>query len=691
MAVLIVNTADDTVDTDDNKTSLREAVADAATMGKPVEIRFDTSVFYSESGTKALELTKTLTIEKNADIVIDGSLVYSGALSNLSIIGSDLHETMLEIEAGAKVVMRDLQMRGANGAIQPVVAADGEAGHDGVTGANGVSGENGNGSEPSNDNQAGTPGADGSDAPEDAEDGTLAVGAIVNRGTLTLERVDLRSFGAVGGNGGAGGEGGRGGQGGSGSDETEAHTGMDGADGGHSGDSAKGGNGGGAVAGIFNVGALLLRDTSFVGLSATGGDGGRGGDGVAGGLGGNYGHDTPWLPFDAAFAGDGGDGGDGGNGGAGGLAVGAIWNLGTVTFGSIQAGPAGSETEAGLGGVGGSFGRGGVGGIENYSTLSTGPNYGADGLDGSDGTDGDDGTASDFVGTAPELGNNFYVDSAATLYSDSSGTDGRIVWISLRQLGDTSGSASVDWTLTAGEGFDGADIAGGYDPNGELIEAGTLPLGGTVDMSGIGSKGFYLWLADDGRAEGIETFTVTLTDAVGGSLGYSRSIAFAITDSAVADTRFGNDEANRLSGSARNDTLDGGAGNDTLKGKAGNDVLIGGKGEDALYGGGGKDVFIFHADHSAASRQRADTIQDFKASRGDRIDLTHIDANSAIQGHQGFDFIGRDRFSRTEGELRYEKSGKNTYIQGDIDGDGKADLTIHLSADVTLKDAFFLL
>ena len=71
-----------------------------------------------------------------------------------------------------------------------------------------------------------------------------------------------------------------------------------------------------------------------------------------------------------------------------------------------------------------------------------------------------------------------------------------------------------------------------------------------------------------------------------------------------------------LRGSDFNDTLIGDANDNTLEGGAGADRLNGGPGNDTLTGGPGPDTFIF------APGNGADTITDFSAAEGDRIDLS---------------------------------------------------------------------
>jgi Ca2+-binding RTX toxin-like protein len=173
------------------------------------------------------------------------------------------------------------------------------------------------------------------------------------------------------------------------------------------------------------------------------------------------------------------------------------------------------------------------------------------------------------------------------------------------------------------------------------------------------------------------SFDITLT-ATEGEEVTQRSFTIDITD--VAET---------VRGSSGNDRLKGDATPDVLKGGAGNDRLIGGGGADRLSGGGGADTFVFTGlGHSTPDA--FDVITDFKGRRGDIIDLSGIDADTGRSGNQSFDFIGRDGFSGTAGELRFEKSNGRTVIEGDVDGDGEADFVLHLLGGVNLKEEFFI-
>lgn len=158
------------------------------------------------------------------------------------------------------------------------------------------------------------------------------------------------------------------------------------------------------------------------------------------------------------------------------------------------------------------------------------------------------------------------------------------------------------------------------------------------------------------------------------------------------DTLYGYNGNDTMSGGNGVDKLYGGAGNDTLKGDAGNDRLEGGAGADKLYGGAGADTFVFLSvkDSTVAASGR-DTIFDFSQKENDRINLKVIDADTTLANDQAFTFIGSKAFSKDAGELRYVKTGGDTYIQGDINGDGKADFMIGVDASINFTKADFIL
>lgn len=159
--------------------------------------------------------------------------------------------------------------------------------------------------------------------------------------------------------------------------------------------------------------------------------------------------------------------------------------------------------------------------------------------------------------------------------------------------------------------------------------------------------------------------------------------------------KLGTGETLTFDGSAERDgffSLFGGAGADSLKGGAGSDLLYGGHGADLLRGNGGADTFRYQATGESTALAR-DTIEGFAAGI-DKIDLGRIDANSANgPGNDAFAFIGAEAFGGVAGQLRVVQNGATWLVEGDVDGDGKADLVIEVSTDgtqpLTANDFFF--
>ncbi|MGH6735503.1 MAG: S8 family serine peptidase [Methyloceanibacter sp.] len=157
------------------------------------------------------------------------------------------------------------------------------------------------------------------------------------------------------------------------------------------------------------------------------------------------------------------------------------------------------------------------------------------------------------------------------------------------------------------------------------------------------------------------------------------SIENLIGSATGADTFTGNGFANILSGLG---------GNDTLRGGAGNDVLTGGLGRDTLFGDADSDIFNFDSKSETKKGAQRDKINHFERGPDD-IDLKDIDAKSG-SGNQAFKFIGKQDFHDKKGELRYEDKGATVIVQGDINGDGKADFEIFVNVGSLGKGDFLL-
>jgi Ca2+-binding RTX toxin-like protein len=133
-------------------------------------------------------------------------------------------------------------------------------------------------------------------------------------------------------------------------------------------------------------------------------------------------------------------------------------------------------------------------------------------------------------------------------------------------------------------------------------------------------------------------------------------------------------------GSSAANVIHGRDGGDMLQGGAGDDTLIGGRDADKLKGGEGADRFVYTAIGDSRSGA-ADLIQDFATD--DVVDLTQIDANTALDGDQAFVRVAD--FSGTAGEMtvRFDTGSRTTIVSLDVNGDAEADAVIMLSRDAT--------
>ena len=156
--------------------------------------------------------------------------------------------------------------------------------------------------------------------------------------------------------------------------------------------------------------------------------------------------------------------------------------------------------------------------------------------------------------------------------------------------------------------------------------------------------------------------------------------------------------ASWLDGGGGGDVLNGGSGFDYFLGGSGNDTLVGGENSDQLQGGTGKDTltgglaadaFIFNTSNESASGSNRDVITDFITGL-DKIDLSAIDAKTqaGFAGDQAFAFVAAQTSSIVANSITWHQSGENTFIHGDVDGNGVADFEIELTGlkDLTAAD-----
>nr|WP_298104791.1 calcium-binding protein [uncultured Shinella sp.] len=164
-------------------------------------------------------------------------------------------------------------------------------------------------------------------------------------------------------------------------------------------------------------------------------------------------------------------------------------------------------------------------------------------------------------------------------------------------------------------------------------------------------------------------------------------------DGGAGNDQISGDQGNdTLKGGSGNDRLSGGIGNDILNGGDGNDVLVGGAGHDTLIGGAGADTFDYNTiSESPASQTGRDVITDFSTADGDRFDFSDIDAKTGTAANDSFTFIGDGNYSKSAGELRFAHKAGDTFVYGDVNGDGRSDFVVQLEGTIDLTRGDFIL
>ncbi len=238
------------------------------------------------------------------------------------------------------------------------------------------------------------------------------------------------------------------------------------------------------------------------------------------------------------------------------------------------------------------------------------------------------------------------------------------------------------------DGDVGRDFLSGGSGNDELIggDGNDTVNGGIGNDLIVGGNG----AGDDDYIGGAGIDTVKYKSAVTG-------IDVNLGLGTAGGNEIGHDRLSSLenvSGGQAGDTLTGDKGNNALDGFTGNDILSGGAGADRLTGGGGADQFKFNAaGETGLTAKTRDVIVDFSRSQGDKIDLSAIDANSALANNNAFSAlkaggIFSGSFS-SQGALYVDKTAHILY--GNNDADSSADFSIQLLGVTGLAATDFIL
>ncbi|SHJ78618.1 serralysin [Roseomonas rosea] len=264
-----------------------------------------------------------------------------------------------------------------------------------------------------------------------------------------------------------------------------------------------------------------------------------------------------------------------------------------------------------------------------------------------------------------EGSDTYHVDSVGDRVREAAGEGGDVVW------------TGVDWTLEAGQAVEviraNAGEAGLTLTGNELGNWLVSGAGADLLIGGLGNDSLYVNSAEDRVVELVGQGSDTVFASASYTLAAGQEIEILRANAgATGLVLAGNDIANRIVG---------GDGADTLSGALGQDTLMGGE---------GADVFRFSSLAESPASMLRDYISDF-VSGVDLINLSAIQAVAGAAVDAAFTFLDKDSFTKQAGQLHQIKAGSNTVVEGDVNGDGRADLQILLKGHLDLEAGDFLL
>ena len=281
-------------------------------------------------------------------------------------------------------------------------------------------------------------------------------------------------------------------------------------------------------------------------------------------------------------------------------------------------------------------------------------------------------------------GNDTYIGgSLADYVEDSNDSDN----IKLGAGDDTYGA----WTAT----LDGADTIDGGAGIDEYFAPGPAGVSASmfVNLDTVNH--------DTGVLGGVATF-VAAKSATGTDVGTDTITGFEDAETGDGDdVIFGTSGANNLGSHSGHDVVFGLGGNDRIFTGNGNDKIVGGAGADVMAGGNEVDYYIYlSVADSGPTKATRDTLGNF-IDNSDLIDLSRIDANTKNGAAVNDPFVyinamGEESavFTKAAGQLRSYWTVAGQMIEGDVNGDGKADFSIFvddIDHSITFtKDDFIL-
>ena len=249
---------------------------------------------------------------------------------------------------------------------------------------------------------------------------------------------------------------------------------------------------------------------------------------------------------------------------------------------------------------------------------------------------------------------------------------------------EDAGGTVTGNVLTNDTDANAADVLTVQNPGTIKGQYGTLTLNANGSYSYAGDED----LIDTLTADASDAFTYTVSDGKGGTDTATLTITIDLAD----DNRTINGTSNHdvLIGDAdrpgSEDTIRGGTGNDRISGLDGADTLFGGSGNDLIFGGDGRDTLYGESGTDTLDGGNGDDLIDGGSGKdrltggtgADRFVFTTGNGDDLITDFR----VGTDRLVLDNLTIR-------SLVSRDVDGDGKIDLIVNLSAGggtITLLD-----
>ena len=215
-------------------------------------------------------------------------------------------------------------------------------------------------------------------------------------------------------------------------------------------------------------------------------------------------------------------------------------------------------------------------------------------------------------------------------------------------------------------------VGGGTAPaTAPDFATGVFPAGSFNFAPGQTTRVITINTGADQTAELNDRFAVTLASPTGGA-----QLGTAVANGIILNDDFVSTPANQA-----------------LTGTANPDFFLLGGGLDTVAGLAGLDRFIFRPQALGPAASNATTLTDFSRAAGEQLDLSLIDAIAGGITNDAFSFlpVAGAPFTNVAGQLRWEDLGAQRLIQGDVNGDSVADLTIRLAAAGPVDATWFVL